>query len=304
MIKKLRLKTTAGFGTMLFILVFSSASFADPVDLQNLTTKEQSLLNEHIFSGLPSTDNIYIRNAYVMSFNPMTRTPNWVAYHIKPEYRDTPKRKGRFSRFRDDPDIDGEASDDEYKGLFQSRGFARGHLAPYAIMGGDRDNDGKPAETDEDDALTVYQGNYMSNIAPQHHAAFNGRPGMWWTLERYIQDELVKKQGKEVWVIAGCIFGPGEHEKVGPNQNIWVPPMFYKIVITKTQDPDQPLVLAFLFPHHRSVHGSIEDFLVTVDVIEAMTGCDFFKDIEDQKEAEIEDQSTWETWKAHFSAQN
>jgi len=284
----------------LFLLVFLGSARADQADLANLTDQQKALLEEHVFGGLPSQENIYIRNGYVLSYNPATKTPKWVAYHVKPEYRDTPSRKGRFASFLNDPDIEGEAKDADYRGLFTSRGYARGHLAPYAVMGGDRDGDGKLAEDDEDDALTVRQSNYMSNIAPQHHYGFNGRPGLWWSLERWVQDELVKKQKKEIWVFAGCIFGPGEHEKVGPGNDIWVPAVFYKIVIMENTDTGVPTVLAFLFPHHRSAHGSIEDFLVNIDVIEAVAGVDFFSVLDDPTEGWLEDQDTWEVWKRSF----
>ena len=231
-----------------FFLIPISQCIANSTDPTSLTLKEKAFLKEHVFGGLPSVENIYVRIGYILSFNPKTKTPNWVAYHVKPDYLNTPKRQGRFKTFRDDPDIDREATDADYKSLFTTRGYARGHLAPYAVMGGDRDGDAKYAEQDEDDALTVYQSNYMSNIAPQHHRGFNGPPGLWWKLERWIQDELVAEQGNEVWVFAGCFFGPGQHERVGPHKNISVPPMFYKIVITQTSDPDFPTVLAFLFP--------------------------------------------------------
>ncbi len=252
--------------------------YTAPANLSALTPTQTALIQEHAYGGLPSTENIYIRNGYVLSYNPTARTPHWVAYHVEPEYRDTLPRKGKFSRFRGDPDIEGEAKDSDYKGLFKDRGYARGHLAPYCVMGGDRDNDGLGAEKDPDDAMTVYQGNYLSNIAPQHHKGFNGSPGLWYKLERWIQDELVTKQKKEVWVFAGCIFGPGEHEKVGKNKDIWVPAMFYKIVIIKGDAGQEPKVLAFLFPHQRKAHGDIEDFLVPVEIVEAMSGVDFVRE--------------------------
>jgi endonuclease G, mitochondrial len=278
-----------------FILISAESAFADPVNLDELTPGQQALINEHVYGGLPSSANIYVRNGYILSYNPMAKTPDWVAYHIKPDYRNTPKRKGRYKTFRKDPDIDGEPSNSDYIGLYDSRGYARGHLAPYGIMGGDRDGDGSYAGSDPDDDLTVFQGNYMTNIAPQHHKGFNGSPGLWWTLERWIQDELVQKQGREVWIFAGCIFGPGEHEKV-TDKDVWVPPMFYKIVIIGKPDSAVPYVLAFLFPHQRKAHGQIANFLVTVDVIEALTGEDFFSELEDASERQLEDRDTWETW--------
>jgi DNA/RNA endonuclease G (NUC1) len=144
----------------------------------------------------------------------------------------------------------------------------------------------------------------MSNIDPQHHSGFNGSPGLWWSLvERWLQDDLVAGQGKKVWVYAGCVFGLGRHEKVGPCRDIWVPAMFHKIVITENPDASVPTVLAFLFPHQRVAHGSIEDFLVTVDVVEALAGVDFFGTLEDSTETLLEDQDTWDVWRRHFGSE-
>ena len=266
---------------------------------------EAALLAEHVFGGLPvggeEGDPVLVRQGYVLKYDVDGRVPVWVAYHVKPDYRKTPKREGKFKAFRTDPDAPHAVKDDEYTGLFKARGFARGHLAPYAVMGGDRDGDGLYAKynepSDPDDELTVFQANYLSNIAPQHHAGFNGDPGLWYKLERWIQDDVVRAGGHEVWVFGGCIFGPGEQEVVGPDKDIWVPAMFYKIVVRRDPaNPELPKVLAFLFPHQRVAHGDIEDFLVTVDVVEAMSGLDFFSALDDDREEWLEDQDTWQFW--------
>ena len=285
---------------ILYAFLFPTPVKCDPADLNNLSDSQKKLLKEHVFGGLPSTDNIYIRQGYILCFNPQTKTPRWSAYHIKPEYLVTPKRKGKFATFRNDPDIENEATDQDYTGLFTKRGYARGHLAPYAVMGGDRNDNGKYAEDDSSDALTIYQANYLSNIAPQQHYAFNGSPGLWWSLERWIQDYLVKEKRNEVWVFAGCIFGSGEQEKVGKNNDITVPPLFYKLVIMEDPDTGVPKILAFLFPHQRASHGKIEDFLVTVDILEALSGVDFFNELDDATENKLEDQDTWEVWEREF----
>jgi DNA/RNA endonuclease G (NUC1) len=190
-----------------------------------------------------------------------------------------------------------EPSDDDYNGLFASSSYARGHLAPYAVMGGDRNHNSATAETDDFDAVTIFQSNYMSNISPRHHVAFNGPGGVWFNLERWVQDEVVSERGQEVWKIAGCVFGQGTPEKVGPAADISVPPMFFKLVIRQEPDiPDAPRVLAFLMPHHRARHGEIEDFLVSVDVVEALAGLDFLNQLDDDLEAAIEDRDTFESW--------
>ncbi len=256
------------------VILFSipTSVVAQFADLDNLTEVEQALLDEHVWFGLPSTENVLIRQGYVISYDTLRRVPRWVAYHVTPGYREVPRRQGTFDRFRTDPNVPNPVVKNDYTGLFRARGYARGHLAPYAVMGGDRDGDGGLAEDDTDDAQTVFEGNYMSNMAPQHHAAFNGSAGLWSDLERWIQDDLVLEGGNEVWVYAGTVFGLGVPERVGPDEDIHVPPMFFKIVVLEDPDPDveAPIVLAFLFPHQRVRHGEIEDFLVSIDVVEAL----------------------------------
>lgn len=72
--------------------------------------------------------------------------------------------------------------------------------------------------------------------------------------------------------------------------------MFYKIVTWQDPEIDEPVFLAFLFPHQRVSHGEIEDFLISIDVIEAMTGVDFFADLEDSVENAVEDADTFAMW--------
>lgn len=78
--------------------------------------------------------------------------------------------------------------------------------------------------------------------------------------------------------------------------DIHVPPMFFKIVVLEDPDPDVPVHLAFLFPHQRVRLGEIEDFLVTVDVIEALTGLDFLSGMDEGVEQVLEDRDTFENW--------
>lgn len=282
---------------LLFVpLAYVGTAQAQFVDVTNLTGRSAELVAEHAPFGLPGSAEVLIRQGYVVSYDTARRVPRWVAYHVTPEYRQLPPRTGRFSTFRTDPDVPDPVRDGDYTGLFADRGYARGHIVPYAVMGGDRDEDNRLAAEDDDDALTIFQANFMSNIAPQHHTAFNGSGGMWFALERFVQDDLVRDAGGEVWVYAGTVFGLGTPERVGPDGDIHVPPMFFKIVVRIDPDVDAPHILAFLFPHHRLRHGGIEDYLVSVDVIEALTGLDFFTELADELEAVLEDADTFGNW--------
>jgi hypothetical protein len=50
-----------------------------------------------------------------------------------------------------------------------------------------------------------------------------------------------------------------------------------------------------LFPHQIKKHGDIQDHLVSVNLIEAMTGLDFFPDLHSETWEENERTSTWVT---------
>lgn len=287
---------------------------------QNYSSYNQKFVDEHIFEGFPGFENIHIRQAYILSYNHAHRIPNWVAYHVQPDYLKTVPRYGRFSQFRTDYHIPHPVGDHEYDGLNgNGKGYVRGHLVPFGISGGDRDGDllygvadinrdgvvnsddmkGRALSEfieDADELSRVYEINQMSNITPQDHDGFNGNSGIWGKLESFIQRKVKQDLGNDFWVIAGPVLGRGEMQKVGPNKDITVPPMFFKIVVRKDKN-DNPLVLAFLMPHHKEPRGDIEDYLVSVDIIEAMTGLDFFRDLNDEAEASLESVDTWVNWK-------
>jgi len=294
----------------LILLLFVSIIFS--LDQYSaLSEKDKKLWDEHLKFGNPNTEDILIRNAYVLHCNKPYRIPNWVAYRIDPDYLNTPERKGRFSSFRKDEDVNDPVKDEEYDCLFSSKGYARGHLAPFKITGGDRDDDGDYAvygsgvTSDEDDELTIFQGNYMSNIAPQHHKAINGPGGLWYKLERWVQDDIVGDKDEEVWIYAGCVIFDTENiEGIGKNDSIVVPNLFYKIVIMESGDEDQPYVLAFLFPHYRHKSDMKENdifkYLVTVDYIEAIAGLDFFCNIDESDQEEFEGEIDLGSWQDYI----
>ncbi|MCG8618387.1 MAG: DNA/RNA non-specific endonuclease [Desulfobacterales bacterium] len=256
--------------------------------------------HRHAYGGIPSDGAYMERNAYIIQFDPVRKTPRWVAYHIKPSYLNAPEptdlyRDEKWKTHRNDPTFRNEATRSDYRDQFHTwRNYAKGHLVPYYISGGDRDNDGRYAtDGDSYDARTVHEIMYMTNMAPQHHFNFDGPAGLWHKLETYVRDRLVKERQQEVWVFAGCIYGPREYDVIGGD--VEVPPMFFKLVITETEG--NPEILAFLFPHQSTTHGDIQDYLVSVNIIEAMTGLDFFPDLHNIDWEEKERTSTWENWK-------
>lgn len=253
-----------------------------------------------VLLGNLSDKPVLDRIAYETEYDVEKRIPRWVFYTVKPDYLNTPKRKGRYKKFRPDPDINNPVKHQDYT----NSGYARGHLAPFFTSGGDRDNDGSYAggtASDPDDDLTVYEVNYMSNITPQDQKCFNGAGGVWYKLETHVRKELVQKQGKTVHIFAGPVFHQNKTiEYIGPNKDIAVPHAFFKVLAYTDSSNQLTKVYPFLFPHNRKNQDNqcrLEkksffdpSFATSINELELLTGLDFFSDLEDIKEEELEQQ--------------
>ena len=293
----------------LVLMLITVDIFAAETDYTDYTEQQRkALIQEHCYAGVPSTGKVWARTGYVMQFDQENNVTRWVGYHVIPAYLKTPKRKGRWNTYRNDPDFASEGSDLSYT----NSGYARGHLAPYFISGGDRDEDGKFAVGDEDDERTVYEVNYFTNLTPQNHAAFNGSGGVWYQLETYMRTTLFSKKkpqnalAEEVWVYAGTVISTGEEKTIGDGSSakpkVRIPAAYFKILVIKLKDREEPVTLAFLFPHYTEkdeVKGlKFTEFLVPVDTIELLTGLDFFQGIENEEKRE--QQNTITVWKETF----
>lgn len=272
---------------------------------------------EHLFGGPLDETTLYPRRGYVMSYNTEYNVPSWVAWRAIKSYRDTPERVSRWSSFRRDPDLP-QVTTQDYVGWFDSKeNYARGHLVPYYISGGDRDHDGKDAEfettlkvEDKDDACTVLEINSMTNVAPQFHKKFNGRPGVWWRLETDIREML--DSGRKFQIFAGTIFVPdAEVTKIGRfdsegswDKKIGVPHGFFKVVI----DLERLESVAFLFDHSKDLDKGCNipndentvfpfECIVEIKDIEIASGLRFFKFLNKLDIERLSQSSNLETWK-------
>lgn len=250
----------------------------------------EARIAEHLPWGLPgltepTTQTYSLQIAYVTCFNTSLRCPEWSAYHARAAYKTPPKREGEYETMRDHLNADADA--------YTHTGFDRGHLAPYRFSGGSREDTAVGCSglfCDE----AVFQINYMTNVAPQY-PSFNRSGGLWYELENMIARSVDKI---DVWVIAGTIFWDGVATAIGPERAIRVPDAFYQIVAWEVPDSALPQVLCFLFPHQRGRAGEVRDFLASVDLVEALTGFDFFALLSDADEAALEACNTARYWDA------
>ena len=189
-------------------------------------------------------------------------TAEWVFYEVTAE--GLARKTKRSNDFREDKSITtGSATLSDYKGS----GYDRGHLAPARDM------------SFSDEAMS--ESFLMSNMTPQA-PAFNR--GMWKDLEEQVRGWAFSFG--RVFVATGPIWekSAAEYSFIGANQ-VRVPEYFYKALLSKTDAGWQ--AVGFILPN-RKCEGSLADYVVSVDEIEARCGVDFFAFLEDSIEDEVE----------------
>jgi DNA/RNA endonuclease G (NUC1) len=238
----------AGLVAALVAVLLVTPIEAQAQDCSLTSTQQMASRAEHLFGGQPAPGPVLVRRGYITQYDATHRVPRWTTWHATPAYLGTPSRQGQWATFRTDPTIPNPVRTGDYNGV-GAINMARGHIVPYFMAGGDRDGDGLKAASNQNavldlyDACTVYEVNYMSNIAPQFQTTFNGSGGLWYELEERIRLNIVGGDfGGPVHIIAGTVFGEAPVERVGAG-NIPVPHMFFQILITPYG------VVPFLFVH-------------------------------------------------------
>ena len=144
-------------------------------------------------------------------------------------------------------------------------GYDRGHLAPAA--------DFKFSQR------MMRETFFMSNITPQV-PEFNR--GIWKELEDQVRDWAIRDKG--IYVVTGPVLKPGL-PTIGKNTEVSVPEKFYKVILYCNKPNIR--MIGFLLNNEGS-DRPLQDFVVPVDLIEQLTGIDFFSKIPDELERKLE----------------
>ncbi len=270
--------------------------------------RDTCFYKEHMYQWTTDTTDTFIRQGYVVKYNFEYKIPTWAAYHLKEDYLRTPKRKGKYSSFKRDPDVNDGVVTSNYTGS----GYSRGHMVPFFASGGDRDGDGELSDyfddlKDPEDDLTVFQVNYMSNITPQDQDALNGSGGPWYSLETMIRTKLIPDL-KELHLVVGSVVSDTCNLNKLVNSkgetDIVIPDKFYQVIIYHDKIAKEYRTLALLFPHVREKsklpYKNLIDYVVTVDALEAEVGLDFFNGLPDAVEDAVEKSDNLAFWKKWF----
>ena len=234
-----------------------------------LTTKYPALQDYNPFAYLPTstTKQVIKHSYYALSYNEKYEQAEWVSYFLRSENEGI----GHFKRprFINDPKVSTEsAASDNYK----KSGYDRGHLCAAADM---RFSKSAYNETF-----------FTSNISPQKH---NFNDGIWKKLEEKSRYWATKYNG--IYVVTGGILQKGL-PTIG-SEKVAIPNYFYKILFCNYQGKNK--MVAFLIPSVNSKEP-LYKFVVSVDSIEKMTGIDFFPQLNDTVESELELKSDYKAW--------
>lgn len=215
-----------------------------------------------------------LRNhGFITGYSDIRGNPLWTEYALTPVDESIPSLP-RPTRFTEDKRAINRIKHNDYT----KSGYDRGHNAPNYAMS---HLYGKEGQADSF---------LMTNISPQT-PKLNRQ--FWQRLEE-VEAKHFTQLANKVWVITGPVF-TGSTERLSSSWRVEIPDAFYKMYITEAQ-PNQPSkVLAFLVPQTVNGHESLAQFVTNIDNIEAQTGLDFFSELDDvienQLEASVEPQA-------------
>ncbi|HYC94029.1 MAG TPA: DNA/RNA non-specific endonuclease [Thermoanaerobaculia bacterium] len=241
----------------------------------------------HLTMGNPSdaVTDVNAPNNYLMekpeltlSYNRDRGTPNWVSWHLADEWVGS---LARVDTFRPDPQVPAEwyrVTHIDYSGS----GFDRGHMVPNA-------------DRDPETSMPINQATFlMSNMLPQTP---DNNQGPWAEQENYLRTLLPQN---ELYIVAGGA-GTGGTGSNGftntiANGRVTVPAVTWKVVLVIPKGSDDvnrvtagARTIAVVMPNVQGIRNNDwQNYLTTVDAVEALTGYDFFENVADAVENAIE----------------
>ena len=216
-------------------------------------------------------ERIVEHTGFTLSFNREHNNPNWAAWELTAD-----EAKGTLPRANDfEPDPKLPENHQVTHADYTRSGYDRGHMVPAADM--------------KWDSKAMNDCFYMSNICPQTHAL---NAGGWETLESACR-RWAKQEGS-VYIVCGPIYKGNKHKTIGKDLKITVPEGFFKVVLSMREGKEK--AIGFYYANSNAKQ-TMEQTATTVDEIEALTGMDFFVNIDDRLEERIESTFSLKHWK-------
>ncbi len=264
-------KTKYSILSALILIIVYGVNFYQDKEIQDkavtvgATTKETT---KTFFLPTSTTGQIIHHNGYSLSYNEEFEQAEWVAYELKKEHLS--KKNFKRPYFEIDKAVKTNAANWRN---YKKSGYDKGHLCPA----GDR----RYSKAAHNETFLT------SNISPQEHK-FNA--GLWNRIEQKTRYWAGRYNG--VFVVTGGVL-KGKMKTIG-DEAVAVPNQFYKIILDYNNGA--PKVIAFLTPHKDSKEP-LYNYVVSVNSVEALTGIDFFPELDDAIESKIEASDNYKNWR-------
>lgn len=229
---------------------------------------------DNLALGVPSynCDIIIDRPGFALGYSERYEQALWVSYKLTSDEVKSKKAR-RAESFRSDPLIPGKsASVDDYK----NTAYDRGHLAPAADM--------------SFSLQAMSESFLMSNISPQYPEL---NRGTWKKLEEKVRDYAVANGA--LYIVSGPVFDLSTPNITVGKNKVAVPDKYFKVLL----DPNSssPKAIGFVVNNSpREADRSLADIAVSVDAVEAMTGLDFFNQLDPADEQKLERSCDFQLW--------
>ncbi len=217
-------------------------------------------------ASAPSSNDLIIREIYILSSNDHTKFADWAAYRV------TKKTIGHSETrtWKADPLLaeDETLEPKDYKDAHRRLKTDRGHQVPLASFTG-----------------TTYwkETNYLSNITPQKSAL---NQGPWQRLESAVRNLAKQDDVFAVYAMTGPLYEREMPELPKADESHTIPSGYWKIVAIEQEGKIQ--VTAFVFDQETSRATDYCTGSTTVDEVEARSGLNFFHALTPSDETQLE----------------
>jgi endonuclease G len=213
-----------------------------------------------------TTHEIVKHTYYTLSYSKKDEQAEWVAYLLTRSMLTGQSERG--NNFRQDPSVSsGSAQLSDYN----KSGYDRGHLCPAGDM------------TFNEQAMS--ETFYLSNMSPQV-PAFNR--GIWKTLETLVREWA--EEDDSIFIVTGGILS--EFKGSIGLDGVTVPKSYFKVIYDLTGEKK---MIAFILPNEKGLKP-LQDYVVTVDSVQKVTGIDFFPCLPDTLRNRLEETSDISKW--------
>lgn len=224
----------------------------------------------NIATGAPVRNLNLEHTGFFVSYNATCGIPSWVAWELTASETTGPISRKNYD-FMPDPLVPKE--NQVLKSDYKNSGYDRGHMCPAGDM--------------EWSADAMHDCHYMTNICPQ---APKLNQNYWERLESACR-RWADREGA-IYIVCGPIC-TSSATTIGPTGSIRVPDAYFKVVLSLNEGNEKGIGFVYLNSDDRQ---TMEGAATTIDKVEEITGYDFFSELPDTRENQVEGQCDLRAW--------